>query len=40
MINPSGAEIRIFWDNEVRGIATDVMAPSIARSSAAMVLMV
>ena len=36
--SPSGAEIKIFWESEINVLATDVMAPSIARSSAAIVL--
>ena len=37
LFNSSGAATRIFWENKVHTIAADALAPSIARSSAAMV---
>ena len=33
-----GAAMRIFWDNKVTTIATDVLAPCVARPSAVMLL--
>ena len=35
---PSGAEVAIYQDNVVNTIAADALAPCMARSSAAMVL--
>ena len=38
LINPSGAETRIFQDNQVNAIVVDALAPCVARPSATMVL--
>ena len=38
VINPSGTEVKIFHANYVNIMADDALAPSITRSSAAMVL--
>ena len=37
-LNLRGAEIVIFWDNQVNTIAADALATCVARSSAAMIL--
>ena len=37
-INPFSADVRIFQENYVNTMATDALAPLVARSSAAMAL--